>query len=185
MSPTLELGACMDADGAAVEPALRVELHAEPASAGCAARRGCSRAATTSRGVWTHLERAGVRRPLHGAAPRLRATRRTTTTGPRRMRVVDRIRVPALVITAEDDPFIAAAAVPRPDGHRATPRSRWSSRVTAGTAGSSRRARDGVTTATGPSARSSTSSAQPRRRRALLATAAGATEWKRMRRVIR
>ena len=29
------------------------------------------------------------------------------------MRVVDRIRVPALVITAEDDPFVPAAAVPR------------------------------------------------------------------------
>ena len=34
------------------------------------------------------------------------------------MRVIDRIRVPALIITAEDDPFVPVAAVPRSEGHR-------------------------------------------------------------------
>ena len=34
------------------------------------------------------------------------------------MRVVDRIRVPALIITAEDDPFVPVAAVPRSEADR-------------------------------------------------------------------
>ena len=50
------------------------------------------------------------------------------------MRVIDRIRVPALIMTAEDDPFVPRGAVPRSvsDGeseHHAS----WSHR-TAGTA---------------------------------------------------
>ena len=39
--------------------------------------------------------------PHHGSA-----TRRTTIDKASAMRVIDRIRVPALVITAEDDPFV-------------------------------------------------------------------------------
>jgi len=49
------------------------------------------------------------------------------------MRVVDRIRVPALIITAEDDPFIALPPFrdPKVTG---IPRSRWPSPATAATA---------------------------------------------------
>ena len=73
------------------------------------------------------------------------------------MRVVDRIAVPALVITAEDDPFVPSDAVPRA---RCSPPTRTSSSTspsTAGTAGSSARER-AATMAIGPSARSWTSS---------------------------
>ena len=40
--------------------------------AACAGRRACFPGATTSRGLWRVLERAGVRRPLHGPASRVR-----------------------------------------------------------------------------------------------------------------
>ena len=57
------------------------------------------------------------------------------------MRVVDRIRVPALIITAEDDPFVPAAAVPRSDASPAIPHiTAAGCRRTAATAASSDRA---------------------------------------------
>jgi len=37
------------------------------------------------------------------------------------MRVIDRVRIPALVITAEDDPFVPVGAVSRPPCHGANP----------------------------------------------------------------
>ena len=48
------------------------------------------------------------------------------------MRIIDRIRVPALVITAEDDPFVPPRAVSR---SRSSPAIRTSSSASARTAG--------------------------------------------------
>ena len=61
------------------------------------------------RRIWTVR---AVRRGLHGAAPRLPRRRRLLPPASA-MRVVDRIRVPALILTAEDDPFVPVRAVPR------------------------------------------------------------------------
>ena len=65
-------------------------------------------AASPSIALDAHPHRARVRRGLHRAALRLRdATdyyHRASA-----MRVIDRIRVPALIITAEDDPFVPTA----------------------------------------------------------------------------
>ena len=53
------------------------------------------------------------------------------------MRVIDRIRVPALIITAEDDPFVPSGAVPRSRRSPAIRTSRCICASTAATAGSS------------------------------------------------
>ena len=54
----------------------------------------------------TGADRPRVRRALHRAALRFSAARPTTTIVPARCASIDRIAVPALIITAADDPFV-------------------------------------------------------------------------------
>ena len=79
------------------------------------------------------------------------------------MRVIDRVRVPALIITAEDDPFVPADPVPPSDGrrqpahHAASVPARRALRLC-------RSATTARTMAIGPSGRSWNSSERTRRR---------------------
>ena len=99
--------------------------------------------------IWTVR---AVRRGLHGAVLRLRRTPPTTTTAPARMRAIDRIRVPTLILTAENDPFVPPDPFRDPDRRRQPAHHHRRDAATAATARSWSRP-TGATTGIGPSAR--------------------------------
>ena len=78
-----------------------------------------------------------LRQRLHRAAARLSRRRRLLARAARPSRSCDRIRIPALVLNARNDPFVPALGLPRPG--RGRPRtSRSGSRRTAATSASRR-----------------------------------------------
>ena len=125
VSPTMDLAVCVRRARAAAEHRLPVQLRPQPEGAHAAQGGGCSR--TTSRSsrcgrIWTVRQfDEAYTAPHHGFRDATDYYHRASA-----MRVIDRIRVPALILTAEDDPFVPAGAVPRPGGHgqsRTSPRS--------------------------------------------------------------
>ncbi len=105
VSPVMELERCVRALERQAELRLPVELRARPEGAHAAQSARLPRPFPIDRLDDVRTVRA-VRRVLHCAAFRL-------STGPSdyyhrasAMRTIDRIRVPALIISAEDDPFV-------------------------------------------------------------------------------
>jgi len=98
---------------AALEPSLRVELHVGPApphpQEGPLVPRPLRRPWTLAR-----ADDSGLRRPLHRARRRVRRRGGVLRAGVVDPRRGPRIRVPTLIISAEDDPFIPPAPLRDP-----------------------------------------------------------------------
>ncbi len=122
-------------DRAARQHSLSVELRAQPEARmrrKAAAWPGAFDLSPLDR-IWTIR---AVRRRLHGAASRLRR-RRELLPAASALRVVDRIRIPALILAAEDDPFVPGDQFRDAGDSRQSARARARRARTADTAGSS------------------------------------------------
>ena len=107
VSPTIDLERCVRAIERRVEHSVSVELRAQPAGAHAAQGRSAGRA----RSIWRRSARIWtIRRfddvytaPHHGFGGATDYYHRASA-----MRVVPDIRIPALILAAEDDPFVPA-----------------------------------------------------------------------------
>ena len=114
VSPVLELEACVARPRAPASNIVYQWNFVRGLKARMRRKNECFPGPLPDRSAGRDPDGARVRRGVYGAALRFRE-RRGLLPPRQRMRVVDRIRVPALVITAEDDPFVPPAPFRSPE----------------------------------------------------------------------
>ena len=139
VSPTMDLAVCVDALERRSNLRLPVELRPQPEGADAAEGGGLSRATIAVeplRRVWTVRQfDEAYTAPHHGFRDAADYYYRASA-----IRVIDQIRVPTLILTAEDDPFVPSDPFQRSGGDRQPAHHGRDHAATAATAHSSSRA---------------------------------------------